>query len=104
MVASDKISDVASVHRILLDALARLEKNGRHAAAAHLLAAIELIENDIERDSAAADAIAESPHAVIARVMIETFGDRAEAVARGQLAAARGPSMLAWAAIINRIG
>lgn len=105
MADNEDMMTLSSVHRQLTDALRLLDRTGHHAAAAHLVAAIEIIENDVELASGERPG-SEQDSAVtaIARWMTRDFGARAQTVARSQLANASGPAMLAWAAIINRIG
>lgn len=104
MADSDQRALLSSVHARLVEALADLDHTGRHAAAAHLVAVIELVEDDIGIAPAKTrDPRSDSVVAVLASQMSERFGDRAKGVARRQLADATGSSLLAWAAIINRI-
>jgi hypothetical protein len=108
MVLNLQMSALSGVHETLTSALAELEKLGEFTAAAHIAAALDVIEDGIEAQHAEDGVGGNAPHsssaiAVIARQMREVFGDSAEAVARRQLSAATGSSLMAWAAIINGI-
>jgi hypothetical protein len=108
MVLNIHISALSGVHETLTSALAELEKLGEFTAAAHLSAALDVIEDGIDAQKVEDGFDGNAPHsssaiAIIARQMREVFGEGAEAVARRQLTAASGPSLMAWAAIVNGI-
>jgi hypothetical protein len=104
MVSHDDKTGLSSVHRQLLDALACLDRTGLHVAAAHLATAIELVEDDLGLEPGQRRAgNADNPVAVVARAMVDVFGDRAQSVARRQLAEASGSAVLAWAAILTMV-
>jgi hypothetical protein len=104
MVENEETITLSGVYRQLNRFLLVLDQAGRHSAAAHLVAAIELLENDTGPSAGpAAEREPDSVVTTIARGMTRCFGARAEAVARTQLVGATGSAMLAWAAIVNRI-
>lgn len=84
--------------------LGQLDQCGEHIAAAHLVAALDALDDRLDTPAAdRADASPERPVDHFARVLIEHYGDRAEAVAREQLACSSGDAMLTWAAIVARM-
>lgn len=99
-------ADLAALHQSLAEALGEMERLGEFTAAAHLTAALDLIEDLMDARAAGMKAVAEARNSavfIIARQMLDVFGDRAEAVARRQLASAVGASLTSWAAIVNEI-
>ena len=97
-------SAIASVHEQLHRALTQLDRAGEHVAAAHLLAAIDSLEDRLKKAHAGpVDSTSERPLEVITKALISRYGDHAETVARDQLASARGDAMLTWAHIVRHI-
>ncbi|WBO21110.1 hypothetical protein [Sphingomonas abietis] len=101
------LSDISllAIKQQMLGILGRLDHYGEHIAAAHLVAALDALDDRLEarlgeqRPASTED----RPLDHFARAMIDRFGDRAEAVARAQLVAASGDAMLAWATIIGHL-
>jgi hypothetical protein len=96
------IPELGLAYDNLIRALAELEKIGEFVAAAHVAAAIEAIDPTQRGASAPADP-ASDVISHFAEKMREAFGDAAEAVARRQLIPSGGATLLAWAAITNRL-
>jgi hypothetical protein len=96
------IAEIGLAYDNLIRALAELEKIGEFVAAAHVAAAIEAIDPQKRAQSATTDP---APDIIshFAEKMREAFGDAAEAVARRQLIPSGGATLLAWAAITNRL-
>jgi hypothetical protein len=104
MADDQPIQTLTAAHRQLLDLLSELERIGEFSAAAHVAAAIDVLETRVGVDHGAevhpgtSNSVAE-----IAGRMRDAFGEKAESVARRQLTTASGSAVLAWAAIVNRI-
>jgi hypothetical protein len=88
----------------LLEALSLLDSASEHAAAAHVAAAIDILEGRLDlAEEDRADRSRDNPVTIIVRCMVECFGSRAGAVARRQLSEASGSAFLVWAAIAGRL-
>lgn len=97
-------SSLFAIRQQMMRLLGQLDQCGEHVAAAHLVAALDALDDRLETPAEdRATAAPERPIDQFSRVLIEHFGDRAEAVAREQLACSSGDAMLTWVAIIGRM-
>jgi hypothetical protein len=104
MIANEVVTVVASLHRQLITVLGELERVGRAVAAAHVVAAIDVLEAELDgRDALPFAHEADDGVVAMTKAMVDTFGGRAETVARQQLTEAEGLARLAWAAIVQRL-
>jgi len=98
------LSAVTRLHGELLAQLAHLDQLGEHVAAAHLAAAIDALEERLDRPHT--ERVRDSkddPVEAMARGLIARFGEQATDAARHQMHGAAGQVLLVWAAIASRI-
>lgn len=104
MAKVESVDSLRAAHDRLLDVLDLLDAAQEHGAAAHVIAAIDRLELRILPDDRfLRREPGDGAIAIIARQMVDRFGDRADSVARRQLDQATGSTFLAWAAIVSRI-
>jgi len=97
-------SAVTRIHRDLLDHLSSLDQLGERAAAAHLAAAIDALEDRLDStETGIAGHRRHDPVEAMARGLIARFDERAAEAARRQIQAASGQVLLLWAAVADRI-
>ena len=95
---------VQIVYQSLVEALALLDDAGEKLAAAHVVAAVDTLEAQIDESQRIGHA--KEPGPLIDRMavgMVDHLGARAVEVARTQMAAAKGQTMVVWALIAGRI-
>lgn len=104
MIMTEPAPTLARLRDRLTALLGELERLGRAVAAAHVVAAIDAIEAELEGRHVPVFAHdSDAGVAEMARAMAAGFGTRAEAVARRQLDAAEGLARVAWAAIVQAL-
>lgn len=95
--------ELVAVHYQLTQQLATLDRVGEHIAAAHLLAAIDAIEDRLDTSGGDRAPGQGSRIELLTRNIVDRFGDRALDVSREQLGRASGTTHVVWAAITNRL-